>query len=299
MPLDRLVAVTVVLLAASDALAHPGSGIVVAGGTIYFMDTGQGIWKVGEAGALSPVAGERGHFLTIAAKGQFGENDFAALAEGDVAIAAGAPHLVSGTSYPIATGGDGAIYYPQFRKGHVRIMRLLPGERPAEIAELPVAREIGFDGKETQAEWIWGLCAGPKGTLVYTEKDAVRRVEADGSVTAVAEHVTVPKCERPPAAKDVRLGPGLYGLAAAEDGTVYVAASACSAVLKIAPGGGPEVFLRATETWSPTGVAISGDDVYVLEYTYVETQRREDWMPRVRKVAKDGTVTVVAEVKER
>ena len=83
------------------------------------------------------------------------------------------------------------------------------------------------------------------------------------------------------------------------DGTVYVAASGCSAVLKIAPDGSVSVVLRASDAWTPTGVAISGDDLYVLEYRYIESERREDWLPRVRKVSRDGKVSIIAAVERR
>jgi formylglycine-generating enzyme required for sulfatase activity len=85
----------------------------------------------------------------------------------------------------------------------------------------------------------------------------------------------------------------------AADGTVYVAASACSAVLKITPEGTVSVVLRATDGWSPQGVAVAGDTLYVLEYNYVATDRREDWLPRVRKLAPDGTASVIAQVEKR
>jgi uncharacterized membrane protein len=46
-------------------------------------------------------------------------------------------------------------------------------------------------------------------------------------------------------------------------------------------------------------VAVVGRDLYVLEYDYIPAKRREDWLPRVRKLAADGTVTVIAQVKSR
>jgi len=95
------------------------------------------------------------------------------------------------------------------------------------------------------------------------------------------------------------LGPALRGLDVTPDGTVYVAASACGAVLKVAPAGSVSVVLRASDAWTPTGVAISGDDLYVLEYRYVESKRREDWLPRVRRVNRDGKVSIIAAVERR
>ena len=93
------------------------------------------------------------------------------------------------------------------------------------------------------------------------------------------------------------LGPALRGLDVAPDGAIYVAASACSALLKITPKGAVSVVLRAEDAWSPTGVAVSGDDLYVLEYLHIKAERREDWIPRIRKLSRGGTASVIATVR--
>ncbi|MGD9724462.1 MAG: DUF2231 domain-containing protein [Pirellulales bacterium] len=286
---------------ATPAWAHPASGIVVDDrGQVYFMDTGHGLWQIDAAGKMTSRGGPPFHYLAIDRQGRFVEEHFARLAPGDVALMGTHPTLVLGSSYPVAIGSDGAFYYPEVKsKGRVRIMRMAAGELAQPFADLPVAREVGADGREIEAEWVWGLAAGPNGSLYYTEKKSVRRIALDGTVSLVAGDVAVPDCERPPAVKEARLEPSLYGLAVAEDATVYVAAAACSAVLKITPDGDVSVVLRATDRWSPQGVAIAGHDLYVLEYDYVEAQRREDWLPRVRKLAADGTVTVIGQVKSR
>jgi hypothetical protein len=289
------------VVAAPAAVAHPGSGIVVdGGGQVYFMDTGHGLWQVDAAGKLISRGGPAFHFLALDASGRFTSEDFTQLAPGDVALVGAKPTLVLASSYPVAIGSDGAFYYPTVpSKGRVRMMRMMPGKPAAKFADLPVIKETGPDGSESEAEWVWQMAAGPDGSIYYTEKKAVRRIAADGTVSLVAGDVKVPDCERPPAIKEARLEPSLYGLAVAADGTVYVAAAACSAVLKITPDGQVSVALRATDGWSPQGVAVHGDDVYVLEYDYIEAERREDWLPRVRKLAADGTVTVLAQIKSR
>lgn len=289
------------LSAATRVEAHPGSGIVVGDdGQVYFMDTGHGVRKIDSTGTMSSLGGQAFHFLAMDPQGRFRQEHFSRLADEDVIVHQTQSSLLLGSSYPIAVGADGAFYYPEvMRKGRVRIMRMAAGELAKPFAELPVAKEIGFDGQEIEAEWVWGLAAGPNGSLYYTEKHAVRRVAPDGTVSLVAGDIIVPDCERPPASDDERLGPGLYGLDVAADGTVYVAASACSAVLKISPQGDVTVALRATDRWSPQGVAVAGDTLYVLEYDCPKTERREDWLPRVRKVLADGTVTLLGRVERR
>jgi hypothetical protein len=292
--------IALVMLSA-PAFAHPGSGIVVDGqGDVYFMDTGHGVWKIGQDGKWASHTRASGHYLTIDRNGKFVQKHFAALEKGDVAVPGASPNLLVGTSYPITVGSDGAFYYPNvLSKGRVRIMRMAPGEDATQFAVLPVAKEVTSEGKEIEAEWVWGLAAGPNGSLYYTEKMAVRRIAPDGTVSTIAENVTVPDCELPPAVESPRVCPGLYGLDIATDGTVYVAASACSALLKIAPDGTVSAALRATDRWSPQGVAVAGDSLYVLEYDYVKSTRREDWLPRVRKIAPDGVVTIIAQIKNR
>ncbi len=302
MKLAQICAVLALGLGAGGrACAHPASGIVVGDdGQVYFMDSGHGVRRIDRQGVMTSLGGKAFHFLTIDRRGRFRQEDFSRLAAEDVIVHGTRPTLLLGSSYPVTVGSDGAFYYPEvMAKGRVRIMRLATGELAKPFAELPVAKEIGFDGKEIEAEWVWGLAAGPKGSLYYTEKQAVRRIGADGTVSLVAGSITVPDCERPPAADEERLGPGLYGLDVAADGTVYVAASTCSAVLKITPAGEVSVAIRATDRWSPQGVAVAGDSLYVLEYDYIKAERREDWLPRVRKVSADGTISVLGRVEGR
>ena len=45
-------------LVVTNSLAHPGSGIVVdRQGQVYFVDTGQGVWKLDTQGRLTPTRG--------------------------------------------------------------------------------------------------------------------------------------------------------------------------------------------------------------------------------------------------
>ncbi len=295
----RLVAASLLAaLATTTAWAHPGSGIVAdAQGNVYFVDTGIGVWKIDPQGRVARHPGPAYHFLAIDRLGRLTQRDLPGTADEDLKLVGEKPALIVASSYPPTVGPAGDFYYPQpGDDDHVRIMRVSPPAHPAVFATLPVAKEIGFDGKTVVAQWIHGLAAASDGSLYYSERHAVRRVAPDGTVSTVADHVTVPDCERPPLAPEERLGPSLRGLDVAADGAVYVAASSCSAVLKIAPAGDISVVLRATDAWSPTGVVLSGDDLYVLEYLHIAATRREAWLPRVRKVSADGTVSLVCSI---
>ena len=89
------------------------------------------------------------------------------------------------------------------------------------------------------------------------------------------------------------------GLAVDSQGVVYVAATGSRRVLKLTPGGDASTVLQAPSPWSPTGVALFGGEVYVLEWqdappSLLET--RNAWIPRVRKVGRDGKITTLATI---
>jgi hypothetical protein len=287
--------------AVSAARAHPGSGIAVDGrGQVFFLDTGSGVWKVDRQGQVARLPGPAFHWLAMDVRDRFTQRDMPRGVGGELTVVGSDPTLIVSSDFPVMVGPDGAFYYPQAgRDGRVRIMRKTASGDPEVFATLPAATESGEDGQAVQARWIHGLAAGPNGSLYYTEQKAVRRIAPDGTVSVVAEAITVPDCVRPPAATDERLGPALRGLDVAPDGTVYVAASACSAVLKVTPEGSVSVVLRGSDAWSPTGVALSGNDLYVLEYRHIQAERREDWVPRVRKLSPDGTAAVIAALVRR
>jgi hypothetical protein len=291
----------VALLAVSSAFGHPGSGIVVDHqGQVFFVDTGLGVWKIDLQGRLVRHQGSAYHWMTIDRQGHFAQRHIPRGVGGELPVVGPDPTLILSSDFPVTIGSDGAFFYPKAgNDGRVRMMRLAPSGSPEVFATLPAATEIDSDGRARSVPWIHGLAAGPDGSLYYAEMAAVRRIARDGAVSLVAGEIKVPDCVHPPAAREERLGPALRGLDVTPDGTVYVAASACSAVVKIAPVGSLSVVLRAADAWTPTAVAVAGDDLYVLEYRYIETERREDWLPRVRKVSRDDKVSIIATVERR
>ena len=53
-------------------------------------------------------------------------------------------------------------------------------------------------------------------------------------------------------------------------------------------------MLKSEKPWSPTGVALRGKDLFVLEYSNID--KPEGWQPRVRKLGADGKVTILADL---
>lgn len=282
---------------ALSAVAHPGSGIATgADGQVYFTYTGSGFYKIDATGALSQLDSTSFHFLAIDEQGTFREKNLPRVPSAEFKVVGDKPGVILASSFPAVVGTDGAFYYPEDKDGAVQLMRVTAKGERSRFATLPAAIETSYEGKQIRAEWIHGLANGPDGTLYYAEKGAVRRVNRNGRVTTVAENISVPDYVRPPSIEDDRVVPALRDLEVATDGTVYVAASACSALVRISPGGEVSVALRAESPWSPSGVAILGEDVYVLEHRYIKADRPIEWNPRVRKLSKDGAATIVAEV---
>jgi hypothetical protein len=92
--------------------------------------------------------------------------------------------------------------------------------------------------------------------------------------------------------------PLLRGLAVDSDGTVHAAATSCHCTIKITPDGQVGMVLKAERPWSPTGVAIHGPDVYVLEFSNANGPATEGWRPRVRKLGRDGKVATLATISD-
>src|SRR5262249_19896569 len=143
---------------------------------------------------------------------------------------------------------------------------------------------------------ISGLATGPEGSLYLACHNAVLKVKADGTFTKVAEKVEVKDCDEAMPYDPTVPMPSLRGLAVDAKGTVYAAATGCRCVVKITADGKVETVLKSERPWSPTGVAVSGEDVYVLEYAQANAGADKGWRPRVRKLGRDGKVTTLATV---
>jgi sugar lactone lactonase YvrE len=140
--------------------------------------------------------------------------------------------------------------------------------------------------------------AGPDGSLYYTEDAAVWKISPRGEITTVAADVSVSGCASIPGMEKAD-GPYLRGVDVDSHGSVYAAASGCGAVLKITADKTVTTVLRSSSPWSPTGVTVYGDDLYVLEYLHTVGDDRREWVPRVRKMSSDGRIDTVATIDRR
>ena len=282
-------AVVIWLCAAMPAMAHPGSAIVVDRlGQIWFLDTGDGLWKIDTHGKLIRIGGNRFHWMTLDQENAFARTPLPR----DVARVGTSPTLLIASDYPVAMGRDGYLYYPLVGSGgRVQIMRALPSGRTSVLATLPATTTDGDSLK-----WLNGLTGGADGALYFTENNSIRRVSMQGEVTTVATNLRVAGCASIPgnAPSDGLL---LRGLSVDAAGVIYAAASGCGSVLKISRDGRVTKLVQLESPWSPTAVALFGTDVYVLEYLHTEVEDRRAWVPRIRKISADGRSVVIAKVR--
>jgi sugar lactone lactonase YvrE len=270
----------------TSATAHPGAGIAVDRlGEVYFLDTGSGLWKIDTHGRLTHLSSTLFHWLALDENNQFANTQLLAGALGEISKVGTDPTALISSDFPIAIGQDGNLYYPDGRAGNLRIMRMTPSGASSAFATLPATV------KGTPLPHIGGIIAGPDGSLYYTEDTAIRRINAQGRVSTVVA-VRVPVKAPPIPALDQH--PYLRGLAVNARGDIYVADTGDGRVLKITSKGRITTLLQTQSPWSPTAVALFGSDVYVLEYLHTERDVRRDWLPRVRKIASNGTSSIIA-----
>ncbi len=282
----RFAALVITTFLGAASTAHPGSAIAVAkDGVVYFVDTGGGVFSIGPGGRVARREGPAFHWFALDPQGRFRKTRWPSIRNGEFR-SAGA--VVLSSDFPVTMGADGKFYYPDGTQGdRIRIMAIDPSGARGIRATLPPIRKGG-----RAVTWLNGLAAGPDGSLYYTEDRAIRKVDPRGRVTAVVENVVLKDCTAIPGT-EAGAGPYLRGLAVGADGSIYVAASGCGALLKVDRNARVTTVLKASPQWSPTAVAIAGGEVYVLEYLHTASEDRREWIPQVRKIAKSGVVSTL------
>ena len=284
------IALMLCLTAAVNVTAHPGSGIVIdKEGNIYFTDTGKGVWKIDTKGNLIYIQAPGFHWMGIDSTGSFSESQksFGGYFERITPLNQ-KPALILCSDFPIVVNTDGNMYYASTRPGSANIIRRSPAGKESIVAS------------NTIFEHIAGITSGSDGSLYITESsnpngNTIRKVAMDGNVSTIA---TFPgnRGANPP----LETQPSYCrGIAIDPEAIIYVAATGSRSVLKITPGGKVATILQETGGWSPTGVAVFRGEVYILEWHDVPAEKMEDrgaWIPRVRKIDRNGKVITLATV---
>jgi sugar lactone lactonase YvrE len=271
--------------------AHPGSGIVVdSKGQVFFQDSAaRTIWKIDVQGKVSAYSDKvGGHWMALDAKGRFVRSDLK-LVERITPAGVSPALIVADGGAPIAVNTKGNLYYglrvSSADKVSVGMMKIWPDGK-----EEPFAPDFA---KAIENLGITGLASGPDGTLYVACLTAVMKVRTDGTFTTLINPVAVNECDHDAPTCFLR------GLDVDSHGAVYAAACGCRCVVKITADGKVQTVLKAERPWSPTGVALRRGDVYVLEYTNPNGALSEGWLPRVRKLGRDGKVTTLATISEQ
>lgn len=316
MRLRLVLTVTVVLTfgwwTQATVKAHPATGIVVdRAGNVYFSDL-ETIWKISAEGKLTVfLAGQRGrHVHELAIDGE--DNIYG----GDVSynpVTKGWPsaiwkmttdgkitYLLDTTETPprgmsIWRDGAGNSYWVD-QNNHTKSQTLLLKRTPDGVVTTFAGGAYGnADGKGTAAKFgsVGGMAFGSDGSLYLTDGASIRKVTMEGVVTTIGSGLDFRDRKDQPRFPSGLSG-SLTGLAVASDGTVYAADSGNRRLLKVTPEGKVEAILRTEPPFFPNGVAVAGNDLYVLEVGF--TLPNISSGPRVRKISVNGKQTILATV---
>lgn len=301
MKIARLLAKVLALIASSAAMGHPGDGIAVAGdGTVYFSDVVRNvIWKADARGELSAFArGLHSHSIAMDKDGNVWAEHLRSTGEAGhirgwertlLRIApTGERSIVLGPTFgthdfggsPFTCDADGAVVSLTQRPfGPYSLRRVTSKGTPEPLAD---EHEDPIEGVVSLRGTIGGICAWPAGGYMITQGMAVLRMHDQSRATLIASLAARPL---PADATSTRVH-ALWGVAADEKGTfIYVTDWDARTVHKIGERGAVSEFARSPAPWSPTGVAVQGEKVYVLEHGL---ENDHNLGPRVRVIDANG-----------
>lgn len=240
--------------AAPIAHAHPSVGIVIASdGAVFYSDL-EHVWRVTRGGEKRiAVPNVHTHELSIDSSGAiFGEDSrwlggdryrhriWKRAADGTITDVVpwrdgfwreyGFTRDASGAMYWVTCTGSGAARICSIRK------RNSAGRTENVLKRGPLG----------PVNWI---AASPAGEVYIVDGVHLRRIDRQGNIATVA-----------------RIGETLMGITLDRAGNVYVAAFADRAVVRIEPSGKTSVVARSAAPWAPSGVAVSGSEMWILEW---------------------------------
>lgn len=297
-------------LAAGAAHAHPAAGIVVdREGRVYFSDLVT-VWRVDTQGNLSvfrPSKDHHTHELFLDETGNLYGTDnmydpatkLNSIAVWRMTPAGEFKYLLEPTADPPRglgmwrdrAGNTFAWERNDYRKRGAWLVRRSPD---GKVTRLAGSNYGHADGRGEKASF--GLthftALGPDGAVYVTDESYVRRISPDGAVTTLAANLRNEQTDKP---KEKGAPSYLSGISVDPQGFVYVANFSDKRVIKIAPDRKVETIFRSESSWSPNGVTWGGNGaLYVMEYQ--ATNDRPPFHTRVRRLAPDGTSTVLATV---
>src|SRR5688500_3589455 len=114
----RLTAVLVLSLLAATSHAHPGAAIAVSqDGTVYFVDTGAGVFSLDGNGRVARREGPAFHWFAFDPQNRFRNTPWASMRNAEFRSAGASPAIVLSSDFPVTIGTDGKFYYPDGTDG--------------------------------------------------------------------------------------------------------------------------------------------------------------------------------------
>jgi hypothetical protein len=289
-----LAVVGLFIIAASPAFGHPGSGIIAAeDGNVYVSVIGEwaaGLWRIDTSGQIKRLGTTGAHWVAFDAQNKFGRSDLDGWFRQRITpnllrtpTEDSSAAVLQSDGSPMVMNRDGSLYYI---KG-LELARLTPDGKVTMVVTQAFKEPVDRLGG------IKGLARDEAGTIYATCPSAILKIKPEGTFTTMLHPVPVKDCDSdPPPNAPAEFAPHLTGLTIGPKGVIYAAATGCRRLLRVSPQGQVDVVLKAEAPWSPTGVALHGDDIYILENTNANADTHE-WQHRVRKLARDGKITTV------
>jgi len=296
-------------LLVGDAGAHPAWGIAVdRQGQVFFSDLVT-VWKVDAQGKLSVfrtgVDGRHTHDLNIDEAGNlYGVDNsyepatqrfFSAVWK--MTPAGGFSYLLAPTDDPpegtsVWKDRDGNMYHvTHYPERELLVLKRTPnGVVTALVGSSNAVRNY----RQGVPYSVGGLAFGSEGALYFIHGANVSKLTTSGTLTPLIRNPAVESASANSTDENSRTQ--LFGIAVDAQANVFVADYGNRRVLKITPDGKSTTLLRAEESWFPTGVAVRGDELYILEYGHTPTHTPIG--TRVRKLSSDGKISVLATVGE-
>ena len=278
------------------ASAHEGWGIVVdTYGQIYFSDIPTNtIWKINRMGKLQvAVANQHSHALIFGGDG----NIYGSHENGRVWKITPDNHyteiLAPNPNFPLNLhcfniDGKGNIYSMNAKGVQTGQVMLLKRSTDGNVTAIAGSKKGYKDGKGKESQFIWidGMTWAPDSSLYLTDGPYVRKVTMDGVVSTVSGQLTTES-----------MGEDLMGLTASSTGDLFIADYSSRRILKINKEGKIETILQSGGVWSPTGVAVVGQELYVIEHLRIPLVVLGNIgigpYIRIRKVAANETITTL------
>ena len=282
------------MTATFSAFAHPGSGIIAdEQRNVYVSVTGEwaaGLWHIDPSGEVKRLGTTGAHWVALDTQNKFAHSDLEGWFRQRITpwlkrtpTQDSNAAVLQADGSPTVMNRDGSLYYI---KG-IELARLTPDGKVTIVAAQGLKETVDRLGG------IKGLTRDATGTIYATCPSAILSIKPEGSFTTILHPVAVKDCESDlPPNTPAEFAPWLTGLTVGPKGVIYAAATGCRRLLRISPQGQVDVVLRAEVPWSPTGVVLHGEDIYILENTNANADTHE-WQHRVRKLARDGKITTV------